>query len=109
MKFPYLSQWDNAECKVSIQDSKPSENGDFPIISTYEGKCNFSEKATTVRTTEGEHVKLSGILHIKGDIAPMLVTFRGTVEINGTQRLIETVDRPRNPDGSVHHTRLGLI
>jgi hypothetical protein len=109
MKFPYLSQWDNAVCKVSITDTKPSENGDFPVIKTYEGKCNLSEKARTVRSVDGEYVRLNCVLHIQGDIAPDLASFTGKATVNGREMLIETVDRPRNPDGSVHHTRLGLI
>lgn len=111
MKFPYLSQFDNAECKVSITDAKPSENGDFPIKSTYEGGCNLSEKSRTVRSNNGEYVRLNCVIHIKGDIAPELDTFSGKVTVKGksTAMLIETVDRPRNPDGTVHHTRLGLI
>lgn len=109
MKFPYLDQWDNADCKVSIMDTEPSENGDFPVLSTYEGRCNLSEKSRTVRSPDGEYVRLSCVIHIKGDIAPNLVTFSGKATVNGKEMLIETVDRPRNPDGSVHHTRLGLI
>ena len=109
MKFPYLKQWDNAECKVFITDVKPSEDGDFPIKFTYEGGCNLSEKSRTVRSTNGQHVRLASVVHIKGDIAPTLAEFSGSVEINGTTKKIETVDRPRNPDGTVHHTRLGLI
>lgn len=109
MKFPYLDSWDNAKCKVSITSTEPSENGDFPVISSYEGSCNLSEKTRIVRNTNGAYVKLACVLHIKGDIAPNLVTFSGKATVNGKERLIETVDRPRNPDGSVHHTRLGLI
>ena len=109
MKFPYLSQWDNSECKVLITDTKPSENGDFPVLFTYEGGCNRSEKSRIVRSTNGAYVRLACTLHIKGDIAPGLDTFSGTVIINDRTMKIESVDRPRNPDGTVHHTRLGLI
>lgn len=109
MKFPYLKQWDNAVCKVFITDTKPSENGDFPVLNTYEGGCNLSEKSTTVRSTNGQYVRVNSVLHIEGDIAPDLPEFSGTAEVNGRVKKIETVDRPRNPDGTVHHTRLGLI
>lgn len=109
MKFPYLSTWDNAECEVSITDTKPSENGDFPIKYTYVGGCNLSEKSRTVRNTNGEYVRLACTIHIKGDIAPDLAAFSGKATVNGKTMRIETADRPRNPDGSVHHTRLGLI
>ena len=109
MKFPYLDQWDNADCKVSIAGSEPSEDGDFPVLNTYEGRCNLSEKSRTVRSPDGQYVRLSSVIHIKGDIAPDIPEFTGSVEINGMTKKIETVDRPRNPDGSVHHTRLGLI
>jgi hypothetical protein len=109
MKFPYLSQWDNAVCKVSITDTKPSENGDFPTLSVYEGGCNLSEKSRTIRSKDGQYVRLSATLHIKGDIAPDMADFSGTALVSGVLRRIESVDRPRNPDGTIHHTRLGLI
>lgn len=109
MKFPYLSQWDNSECVVLVTSTKPSENGDFPVLKTYEGKCNLSEKSRTVRSVDGQFVRLLCTIHIQGDIAPDLPTFSGKVIVNGREMLIESVDRPRNPDGTVHHTRLGLI
>lgn len=111
MKFPYLTQWDNATCEVTLTDTEMSENGDFPTKGVYKGACNLSEKSTTVRKPNGEYVKLSCVLHIRGDIAPDLVAFSGKAKVNGSNKemLIETVDRPRNPDGTVHHTRLGLI
>lgn len=115
MKFPYLEQWNNAKCIISISSEKPSENGDFPMVTAYTGRCNFSEKSRVVRTPDGEHVKMSCVLHIKGDIAPGVATFTGkaTIQCDNLlgvrEMLIESVDRPRNPDGSVHHTRLGLI
>jgi hypothetical protein len=109
MKLPYLDAWNNADCRVLVTDDRPSEEGDFPELLVYEGKCNLSEKSQTIRTTDGSYVKLSCVLHIKGDIAPNLPAFSGKVRVNGREMLIETVDRPRNPDGSVHHTRLGLI
>lgn len=109
MKFPYLSQWNNAECIVSITDSKPGENGDFPVLLTYEGACNLSEKSRIVRTTNGQSVRVSMTLHIQGDIAPGMAEFSGYASVNGLTKHIESVDRPRNPDGTVHHTRLGLI
>lgn len=109
MKFPYLSQWDNTDCEVHITDTKPSENGDFPLKYTYLGKCNLSEKSRTLRNINGEYVRLACVIHIRGDIAPGMSAFSGKVIINGRTMLIETVDRPRNPDGTVHHTRLGLI
>lgn len=108
-KLPWLKSWENAKCKVFITDTKPSEDGDFPTLITYEGGCNLSEKSRTIRSTDGQYVRLSSVLHIEGDIAPDMPEFSGSVEINGIVRKIETVDRPRNPDGTVHHTRLGLI
>lgn len=115
MKFPYLDQWNNADCVVFISSEKPSENGDFPSIKAYDGRCNFSEKARVVRNADGEYVKVTGVLHIKGDIAPELAAFTGKAVIKcggmmkDREMKIEAVDRPRNPDGTVHHTRLGLI
>ena len=109
MKFPYLKAWNNADCVVTIQDTEPTRNGNFPTKFTYSGACNLSEKSRTVRSADGQYVRLSCTVHIEGDIAPTMSTFSGKVKINGRELLIETVDRPRNPDGTVHHTRLGLV
>ena len=110
MKFPYLPQWNNATCSVFITDVKPSKNGDFPVVKIHEFLlCNLSEKSRTVRSTNGQYVRLASTVHIEGDIAPDMPEFSGSVVINGVKRKIESVDRPRNPDGTVHHTRLGLI
>ena len=108
-RFPYPSSWDNATCVVSIASTEQNENGEFPVVSTYDGPCNLSEKTTTIRGVDGQYVRLSSVIHIRGDIAPELPEFSGEVEVNGMTKKIETVDRPRNPDGTVHHTRLGLI
>lgn len=110
MKFPYLKAWNNADCVVTIHDAEPSKNGNFPIKFTYEGRCNLSEKSRTVRSADGAYVRLACTIHIEGDIALGLDRFSGKATVNGGRpMLIETVDRPRNPDGTVHHTRLGLV
>ena len=81
MKFPYLKQWNNAVCEVSVTDVKPSEQGDFPVVSTYQGGCNLSEKSRTVRSTDGQYIRLASVIHIEGDIAPNLPEFSGHVLI----------------------------
>lgn len=109
MKFPYFKQWDNATCVVYIQSTEPTENGEFSLEKTYKGGCNLSEKARSVRSADGQYHRLTSVIHIKGDIAPDMPEFTGSVTVNGKTKKIETVDRPRNPDGTIHHTRLGLI
>lgn len=109
MKFPWYKQWENALCVVYLQSTEMSENGEFLPIRTDTLPCNISEKTRNVRSSDGEYVRLSCVIHIQGDIAPGYDTFTGYVVINDRKMLIETIDRPRNPDGSVHHTRLGLI
>ena len=109
MNFPWLEQFNNAECVVFIESDKPSKNGDFKPIKAYTGACNLSEKSRVVRSSDGGYIRLNSVVHIKGDIAPDQKTFSGTVVIGTKEMKIETIDRPRNPDGTVHHTRLGLI
>ena len=76
----------------------------------WEGKVNFSEKAKRVQDANGRWVQLSGIVHVEGDILGDIPFIRGTCSIDGlVTRSIVSISRPRNPDGSINHTRLELI
>lgn len=72
---------------------------------TWIGNVWYSEKRKSVRTADGRDLTVLGSLIIKGDIAPDLVKpADGKVEIRGGLYDVWRVDRPRNPDGTVHHT-----
>ncbi len=82
-----------------------SEDGE-PIDSLkISGKCIFSEKAKRVIDAEGKQITLLGKVIIKGDIAPSLKTISdGVITINDSKYEIYAGYRPRNPNGTIHHT-----
>lgn len=73
------------------------------------GKCIFSEKAKRIIDAEGKQITLLGKVIIKGDIAPSLKNVSdGVITINGCNYEIHAGYRPRNPNGTVHHTEFEI-
>lgn len=108
MRVPYIAQiWDTTPVTVRLTDGL-TEGGAPQEAASYTGKCNFSEITKTKRQADGTLVQLAARLTIGGDIAPGLPVLTGCVEIGGRTWQIVTAARPRNPDGTVHHTALGL-
>lgn len=108
MRLPYLTRfWDVTPVTIHITDGF-TEDGKPVEALTYTGKCNYSEKAKTVRQSDGTLVQLAASLTIGGDIAPEVPVLAGNVEVSGRTWSIATAGRPRNPDGTVNHTELGL-
>lgn len=67
------------------------------------------EKSTRILDAEKRLIQLSGHLYMAGDIAPSLTVIEGgTVTIGGRTWQTYSAERPRNPDGTVHHTKLYL-
>lgn len=108
MKMPYFKNaWDRTPCVVHITDGL-TEGGVPQEVATYTGKCNFAEKVQIVRAADGTLVQLNASLTIGEDIAPAVPALNGSVDICGRSWNIATSGRPRNPDGTVNHTDLGL-
>lgn len=107
MKLPYLKFWDNVPVTVSISDGI-TENGAPNLVASYTGKCNFDEKTKRTRTPDGMLVELAGVITIGKDIAPSLDIIDGEVTIGTKTWSIYSAARPRNPDGTINHTRLEL-
>lgn len=69
------------------------------------GKCIFSEKAKRIIDADGKQITLLGKVIIKDDIAPSLKTISdGVITINDRKYEIYAGYRPRNPNGTIHHT-----
>lgn len=100
--------WDVTPVSITLTEGI-DKNGDKKVVGSFSGKCNLNESTKTMRMADGQLIQLTASIVIGGDIAPTLSTVQGTVTINGKTWNIFTADRPRNPDGTVHHTRLGLI
>lgn len=76
---------------------------------TVTGYCRYDEKSIKKIDAEKRLISLSGVIFMNGDIAPSLpVIESGTVTIGGKTWEIYSAERPRNPDGSVHHTEIFL-
>lgn len=70
------------------------------------GKCIFSEKAKRIIDADGKQITLLGKVIIKDDIAPSLKTISdGVITINDRKYEIYAGYRPRNPNGTIHHTK----
>lgn len=108
MKLPYLSFWDVTPVSIKISDGSMDVNGELNIVDEFEGLCNYNEVSKTVRAPDGQLIQLGAILYVGEDISPSTSVITGTVQINGREWNIHRADRPRNPDGTVHSTRLEL-
>ena len=104
-----LEPFIQTECKVTINQEGISEQGEPLKDLEITTKCRFVEKLKKFYTREGQEVKLLGRITVLGDIAPTVKISGGIVEIEGKKYYIYEARRPRNPNGSVHHTVLELM
>ena len=104
-KLPFPDQLLVTDYSLTLNQQGISEDGEPLQAITKSGKCIFSEKAKRVIDGEGKQVTLLGKVIIKGDIAPTLKTISdGAITINASSYEIYAGYRPRNPDGTIHHT-----
>lgn len=104
-ELPFPDWLLTTDYNLSLNDTGISEDGE-PIKSfETKGKCIFSEKAKRIISSEGKQITLLGKVIIKGDVAPSLKNISdGVITINGCSYEIHTGSRPRNPNGTIHHT-----
>lgn len=108
-KLPFPDFLFNEKCKIVLEDDNNliDENGSPIKHEEVIKQCIFSEKSKRIITEDGREVVLLGTVIIKGDIAPMMKTISsGLITINEREYQIYECSRPRNPEGSVHHTML---
>lgn len=104
-KLPFPEQLLVTDYSIRLNQEGISEDGEPLSVFTGSGKCIFSEKAKRVIDSEGKQITLLGKVIVKGDIAPTLKTISdGTITINASSYEIHAGYRPRNPDGTIHHT-----
>ena len=109
-RFPFPDALANVPCQVSIYAEGLSEDGGPMDGVEYSGMCIFSEHAKRVIDNDGKAITLTGKAVIKGDIAPELPSVSdGVFSVYGRTYQIQAGHRPRNPDGSVHHTEFELL
>jgi len=112
MKWPQLVP--NRVCGVPIEvhlTAGVSEDGAPAVVRVLSVNCNYDEKSRQTIDAEGKAVRLSATALFSVDIAPELDQLEGFAFVDGSsrKRVISIAERPRNPDGSVNYTRLGLL
>ena len=90
---------------ITLNEEGISEEGE-PI----ESFSIWSEKAKRIIDAEGKQITLLGKVIVKGDIAPSLKSVSdGVITINGKSYEIYAGYRPRNPNGTIHHTEFEVM
>ncbi|MBE6051890.1 MAG: hypothetical protein E7214_14910 [Clostridium sp.] len=84
--------------KTELGEDGPEEEKIF------EGKCIYTDKTKQVMTAEKQLITLTGKVVIKG----ALDIKEGYVIVNETKKIIYSVEKPINPDGSIFSTELNL-
>ena len=101
----------NNKCDVVIYQEGLSEDGEpLTSLKLKNQKCRFVEKTKIIISSDGRKVELVGKVILLGDIAQRIKKISGgQVIVNETEYEIYQASRPRNPDGTVHHTTLELM
>lgn len=107
----HLERLLNNECDVVIYQEGLSEEGEpLTSLNLKNQKCRFVEKTKVIISSDGRKVELVGKVILLGDIAPNIKKISGgEVIINDSKYEIYQASRPRNPDGTVHHSSLELM
>lgn len=107
----HLKRLLNNKCDVILYQEGLSEEGEpLTFLDLKEQKCRFVEKTKIIISSDGKKVELIGKVILLGDIAPNIKKISGgEVIINDSKYEIYQASRPRNPDGTVHHTSLELM
>ena len=107
----HLERLLNNECDVKLYQEGLSEEGEpLTSLNIEKAKCRFVEKTKIIINSDGKKVELVGKVILLGDIAPNIKKISGgEVIINDSEYEIYQASRPRNPDGTVHHTTLELM
>lgn len=109
-RLPFPDQLLVTDYSITLNQEGISEDGEPMSAFTGNGKCIFSEKVKRIIDTEGKQVALVGKVIVKGDIAPGLPSVSdGSITINGCVYEIHSGSRPKNPDGSIHHTMFEVM
>lgn len=107
MKLPYPNT-DKVPIAIYLTNGI-DRNGVPKVVKQFITNCTLNEKASYIRDTDGKLIRLESRVYIGRDIAPDLDVIEGKVKIRGKEYNIYRSARPRNPDGTVHHTKLELI
>lgn len=107
----HLKRLLNNKCDVVLYQEGLSEEGEpSTSLDLRNQKCRFVEKTKIIISPDGKKVELLGEVILLEDIAPQIKKISGgEVIINDSKYEIYQASRPRNPDGTIHHTTLELL
>lgn len=107
----HLKRLLNNKCDVVIYQEGLSENGEpLTSLNLKNQNCRFVETTKIIIGPDGRKIQLVGKVILLGDIAPNIKKISGgEVIINDSKYEIYQASRPRNPDGTVHHSSLELM
>lgn len=108
MRLAYPKWLDRTPVTVVITAGQ-DEDGTPLEVCRWDGKCRMAESTCTAVDKDGRRISLQAVLYICGDIAPDQPVLSGYVELQGKRWQIQQARRPRNPDGSVNHTKLEVV
>lgn len=109
-KLPFPDHLLITPCVITLDAKGINEDGEPIAAEKKQVKCMWSEHTKRVYSADGKQVILSGQVIVKGDIAPELDEISsGTVKIGKRVMKIYEAARPKNPDGTVHHTVFKLV
>jgi hypothetical protein len=99
----------NTYVTVKLGNGQISEDGAEVYTVELSDKCYYSAKKYQVMNAEKQIIQLSGKMVFPYDIAPGKDITTGTAAIGGITYKVYSVQRPLNPDGTIHHTTLELM
>lgn len=106
LKLPFPKWLTNTPIEVWYEGT--NQDGDHIEEKIFEGKCIYTNKSKQIMSADRQLITLSGKVVIEGDICPSK-EFKGYILINNSKKVVYSLEKPLNPDGSIFSTELNLI
>ena len=106
LKLPFPKWLTNTPIEVWYEGT--NQDGDHIEEKIFEGKCIYTNKSKQIMSADRQLITLSGKVVIEGDICPSK-EFKGSILINNSKKVVYSLEKPLNPDGSIFSTELNLI
>lgn len=106
LKLPFPKWLTNTPIEVWYEGT--NQDGDHIEKKIFEGKCIYTNKSKQIMSADRQLITLSGKVVIEGDICPSK-EFKGYILINNSKKVVYSLEKPLNPDGSIFSTELNLI
>lgn len=109
-KLPFPGWLAVTPYNIELKSPDVNPDGEQETLKTNSGMCIFDESSHREITKDGKKIVSNALIMIEGDVAPSLSDVSsGNVTVNGNTYEILKGSRPRNPDGTVHHSEFEVI